>query len=283
MASTSCSEFNGQFIHFSTDSNQLSSNNVIVLFRDSRQRMWAATREGLNLFLSDKNSFQSFSTDNGLADNTIRSILKKTTGTNYGSARYQWAFPDTVSFLRRPGRQQPSVRTTRASASAAGTITNRMGCKEGVQRAVWTGDQGRIPAIRRTLTDSTSSTPKISSIPVKRPPIVLTDLEIFNKSVHVGEKLDGSCRSSTKRLSETGQITLNHNEDVFSIEFASLGYIDNARNKYAYTLEEFNKNWLTTDGNIRKATYTNLDAGDIHLQGKGFRPGRGMVSASRPP
>ncbi|HVS95913.1 MAG TPA: response regulator, partial [Puia sp.] len=65
-----------------------------------------------------------------------------------------------------------------------------------------------------------------------------------------------------KALTETGHITLTHRDNVFSIEFASLGYIPNATNRYAYRLDGFNRNWLITDGKIRKATYTNLDAGD---------------------
>src|SRR5262249_36269225 len=65
----------------------------------------------------------------------------------------------------------------------------------------------------------------------------------------------------TRTLSETNEVRLRHTDNVFSIEFASLGYIPNATNKYAYMLEGFNRNWLITDGKIRKATYTNLDAG----------------------
>ena len=94
----------------------------------------------------------------------------------------------------------------------------------------------------------------------KVPPIVLTGLDIFNKSVHVGEKMNGHIILD-RSLTETRQITLPHSQDVFSIEFAALDFIDDAGDKYAYTLEGFNNNWLVTDGRIRKATYTNLDAG----------------------
>jgi signal transduction histidine kinase/ligand-binding sensor domain-containing protein/DNA-binding response OmpR family regulator len=234
---------NGQFIHYSSDSNQLSSDNVIVLFRDSRQRMWAATREGLNLFLSDRNSFQSFSTDNGLPDNTIRSILEDNrhelwAGTVNGLARIQ------VKGLRircRNYHEQDGLQGREFNERSA--LVTRDGY------LLFGGPDGFNLFHPESIVNTG-----------KAPPIVLTGLEIFNKSVNVGEKRGGHVILD-KALTETGQITLNHSEDVFSIEFASLGFIDNARNKYAYILEEFNKNWLTTDGNIRKATYTNLDAG----------------------
>ena len=95
----------------------------------------------------------------------------------------------------------------------------------------------------------------------KAPPIVLTGLEVFDKTIKVGDQTGGHTILE-KALTETGKITLTHHDNVFSIEFASLGYIPNATNRYAYQLEGFNHDWLITDGKIRKATYTNLDAGD---------------------
>jgi len=89
----------------------------------------------------------------------------------------------------------------------------------------------------------------------------VTGLDIFDKSVHVGDTINGHV-VLTRTLSETGEIRLKYKENVFSIEFASLGYIPNATNKYAYMLDGFNPGWLITDGKIRSATYTNLDAGD---------------------
>jgi len=57
------------------------------------------------------------------------------------------------------------------------------------------------------------------------------------------------------------EVTLNYNQDIFSIEFASLNYIDPDKNKYAYKLEGFNKDWVYVDQNNKKVTYTNLNPG----------------------
>jgi signal transduction histidine kinase/ligand-binding sensor domain-containing protein/DNA-binding response OmpR family regulator len=248
----------GRFIHFSTDSNQLSSNNVTLLFRDSRQRMWAATREGLNLFLPEKKRFQSFTADNGLADNTIRGIEED-------SLHELWV--STTNGLSR-------IRILSTGDHPGSTTTPNEGvrihCRNYHEQD---GLQGREFNERACMVTRDGSLifggpngfnlfhPENIVNTGAAPPIVLTDLEIFNKSVHVGEQLDGHVVLN-KVLSETREIVLRHNEDVFSIEFASLGYVDNARNNYAYTLEGFNKGWLMTDGKIRKATYTNLDAGE---------------------
>ena len=247
----------GRFIHFSTDSNRLSSNYVIFLYKDSRQWIWAGTREGLDLFLPGKRRFHTFTTDNGLADNTIRSIEEDSQhelwiSTANGLSRIQVLSPpgqplgsvpnEDVHIQSRSYHEQDGLQG-REFNERAGMVT-----RDG--NLMFGGPNGFNLFHPENIVHTEGG-----------PPIVLTDLEIFNKSVHVGEQLEGHVVLN-KALSETSEIVLHHNEDVFSIEFASLGFVDNARNKYAYTLEGFNKSWLMTDGKTRKATYTNLDAGE---------------------
>ncbi|HUP13415.1 MAG TPA: triple tyrosine motif-containing protein, partial [Niastella sp.] len=92
------------------------------------------------------------------------------------------------------------------------------------------------------------------------PGVVLTGLQVFNQHIAAGEKLSNQVILQ-KAIAETEDIQLRYDENIFSIEFAALGYINTQKSKYAYRLEGFNKNWLYTDGNGRKVTYTNLDPG----------------------
>ena len=99
--------------------------------------------------------------------------------------------------------------------------------------------------------------------------IVLTDFQIFNKSIHTGEKVNGK-KILSKAISETGEVSLKYNQNVFSLEFASLSFSNTAKYRYAYKLEGFDKDWLVTDGKARKATYTNLDPGVYTFSVKGL-------------
>ncbi len=92
------------------------------------------------------------------------------------------------------------------------------------------------------------------------PKVVLTGLQVFNQDIAPGDKINSQIILQ-KAITETETITLRYNENIFSIEFAALGYINTQKNKYAYRLEGFNKNWLYTEGSTRKVTYTNLDPG----------------------
>ncbi|MEO5942417.1 MAG: two-component regulator propeller domain-containing protein, partial [Ferruginibacter sp.] len=64
------------FYQKSNDKNSLSDNNVICISEDSKGRIWVGTREGLNLFNEQTKRFQTFTTLDGLPDNTIRNILE---------------------------------------------------------------------------------------------------------------------------------------------------------------------------------------------------------------
>jgi len=56
-------------------------------------------------------------------------------------------------------------------------------------------------------------------------------------------------------------ITLAHDENFFSFEFAALDFMHPEKNQYAYRLEGFEREWIYS-GTRRFANYTNLEAGD---------------------
>ncbi|HUB61942.1 MAG TPA: two-component regulator propeller domain-containing protein, partial [Puia sp.] len=241
---------NGRFIHYSSDSNQLSTDNAILLFRDSRNYMWVATREGLDLFLPEKNSFQSFNTDNGLPDNTIRGIVEDLNHDLWVSTANGLSRIRITTGSDQPGPVRIRCRNYHEKDGLQGREFNERTALATRDGSLLFGGPNGFNLFRPENITNTCTPP----------PIVLTGLDIFNKSVHVGERM-GNHIILDRSISETPEITLTHSEDVFSIEFAALDFVDNPGDKYAYTLEGFNKNWLITDGTARKATYTNLDAG----------------------
>ena len=240
----------GAIHHYGMPDTQLSSDNVTWLFVDSQQRLWAGTREGLDVLNPDGKTFQSFTTEDGLPDNTIRDILED-------RAHRIWvSTPNGLSRI-----------TVYAASPRAGL---RIHCRnfreqDGLQGREFNERSGLATRDGYFLFGGPNGfnifRPEDIAPEKKAPPIVLTALEVFDRSVHVEDTTNGHV-ILRRALTETRSITLGPRDNVFSLEFASLGYIPNATNKYAYTLEGFNKSWLMTDGRSRKATYTNLDAGE---------------------
>jgi signal transduction histidine kinase/ligand-binding sensor domain-containing protein/DNA-binding response OmpR family regulator len=88
------------------------------------------------------------------------------------------------------------------------------------------------------------------------PPVYLTDLQIFYKTVKPGEQNS----PLVKDITETREIHLSYKQSIISFEFVALSYITPANNQYAHKLEGFEKEW-NYSGNVKKASYTNLDPG----------------------
>ncbi|MDW7690828.1 two-component regulator propeller domain-containing protein [Flammeovirgaceae bacterium SG7u.111] len=92
------------------------------------------------------------------------------------------------------------------------------------------------------------------------PPIVFTDLKIFNTPVGLNQENS----PLTKSISRTKEITFTHDQSVFTLEFAALNLDLPEKNQYAYKLDGLEKDWNYV-GNQRSATYTNLDPGEYEF------------------
>jgi signal transduction histidine kinase len=94
-----------------------------------------------------------------------------------------------------------------------------------------------------------------------QPPVVVTDVHIGGKWVPSSHLNPGS----------RGQepLTITPGGNSIAIEFAALDYSAPERNRYAYKLEGFDKDWTETDPNHRVAAYTNLTPGDYRLRVRG--------------
>lgn len=79
------------------------------------------------------------------------------------------------------------------------------------------------------------------------PPVSITNILVNNKPF-LAENI------------EKNEITLKHNQNVFSFNFVALSYSQPIKNNYAYKLEGFDADWIYI-GNKKTAAYTNLDAG----------------------
>ena len=77
------------------------------------------------------------------------------------------------------------------------------------------------------------------------PPVYITSISVNNEPYFSGTDI-------------AKDIELTHDQNVFSFNFIALSYSQSDKNKYAYKLEGFDKDWNYV-GNKKSATYTNLD------------------------
>lgn len=91
----------------------------------------------------------------------------------------------------------------------------------------------------------------------QKPTVILSDFQLFNKSVKVTEK--GSPLSTSITYAE--ELVLEHEHSIFSLSVSTLSYINPTKNQYKYKLEGFEKDWTETNF-APHVTYTNLPAGN---------------------
>ena len=235
------------FYQHSKDKSHLSNSVIICFLEDSKGRIWAGTREGLNLFDEKTKQFQIFTTSDGLPDNMILNILED-------SHQTLWISTPNGLCNAIPKQGKAGLVFSIISYDETNNLQNRefndnAALKTRAGELIFGGPSGF----------NIINPDKILK-PVYRPKIVFTGLQILSKSVAPGELINNRVLLQ-QSLSRLQSIDLKYKENVFSIEFASLDFDHSNQDKYAYMLEGFNSDWLYTDGNQRKTTYTNLDPG----------------------
>ncbi len=87
------------------------------------------------------------------------------------------------------------------------------------------------------------------------PRVVIADFKIDNRSV-----TPGADSPLKQPIQVTKQIELSYRQSSFSFELAALDFSSPGRNRYAFKLEGFDKEWNQV-GSQRSATYTNISPG----------------------
>lgn len=93
-----------------------------------------------------------------------------------------------------------------------------------------------------------------------KPYIALTNLSIANKSIPIGEN-----SLLSQNIDDVKSLKLSYKQNFFSIEFAALDYTDSKNIAYAYKLDGFDDDWITTSKQ-RIANYTNIEPGKYNFR-----------------
>ena len=97
-----------------------------------------------------------------------------------------------------------------------------------------------------------------------KPQVFITNILIGNLPVVPNDET-GVLKNA---IEQTESITLNHLQDILTLEFSSLDFTAPAQNKYRYQLEGIDKEWVES-GTRRTATYLHLPAGNYVFKVQG--------------
>lgn len=230
--------------HDATNPNSLSNNNVNNITQDSKGNLWFSTSgSGLDLYRPATNDFENFDKErNGLASDCIYETQESPSSgkllliTNEGFSIFNYKNKTFNNYSAENGFPLTAVNENALCVTCDGEIF--LG-----------GIQGMISFHEMEL----NFTPK----PYK---IILSRLIVNGREISVGDKT-GILQHS---LCHTGEITLNADQSMFSIEFATSNYIPANKDDIIYRLEGFSNEWTSTRG-LHTITYPNLNAGTYTL------------------
>jgi signal transduction histidine kinase/ligand-binding sensor domain-containing protein/CheY-like chemotaxis protein len=238
----------GRFRHIQHDPNNpasLSHNEVHYLYEDSGGTLWVGTAAGLNRMrrgVDGSITFTRYTRGDGLADDSIAAILPDGQGKLWLSTNIGLTSLD------------PATGRVRNYAGADGTIEGAYFDGSALAADDGTLYFGGFNGI--TAFDPTAVRPNGIA-----PAVAITDLQIFNESLRPGARRPDGRVPLPRAIEATRELTLQQQDSVFSLEFAALHFASPQNNRFAYQLEGFDRDWVSTGANKRFATYTNLDPG----------------------
>ena len=240
----------GKFRHYrhnGADPSSISHDEVHYLLEDRRGDIWVGTAVGLNkMTVAPDGSarFKRYTTADGLADDGVAAMLEDEDGNLWTSSSTGLS------------RLNPASGKWRVYNAGDGTIEGAYfdgSALKGRDGTLYFGGFNGITAFNpRTISDNLIA-----------PRAVITGFLVFNKPIELVHP--GLLKGPVEHASE---ITLGAGDSVFSLEFSALHYAAPQRNRFAYQLVGFDKNWVNTDASKRFATYTNLDPGNYTFRVK---------------
>ncbi len=230
-------------LHDPNDKNILPSNIVYALHLDSHGKLWIGTEgTGLAVYDLEQKTLQQFTEKDGLGGSTVYALLEDPRGnlwisTNSGLTKWDLHDKKFYNYDNSDGLQNGKFN------SSSFLYDKRLDIM------AFAGTEG-----------VTLFHPERIKQNLLSPKVMITGLQLFNKPVIVNSPAQEGFVLK-QAIHESKEITLAHNQSVFTFEYTALNYAYPEKCEYAYKMEGFDQDWNYV-ADKRTATYTNLDPGE---------------------
>ncbi len=214
--------------------NSISSDYLYSILKDSKGNIWMGTAgEGINMLDTKTQKINRFDAFKNVRYQTVMAIVEDNKGliwfsTKQGIFNYDYSTKTFKNF----SNLNEDYHINSGFKDAKGLLY--FGCSKGV-----------IKFNPQTI--------KVQNI---TPEVKFTSFKLFNKEVPTGED-----EILKKDITFSKDITLKHDQDVITFEFAAMLFPSSTSCEYQIKMENFDKNWRSI-GKEGSATYTNLSPGD---------------------
>jgi len=246
-----------QYLHFHTDggiNERLSDNNVRDIFIGSDNKIYLATRMGVNIVSNDRKKITIVDDTDKLPHNIVMAIIEDKENTIWVSTLNGIAKIESVELNK--------ISVTKYDSR------NGVGSSNFNKKAAFLSDKNIF--YFGNIEGYTVFNPNDIMDDTIPPAIVFTNFYLYNKEVNVclSDSLEGSTFCLKKNIQFTDEIELKEKDNMFGFQFAALNYANAQQNQIKYMLEGFDKDWINI-GNRNTVFYTNIGAGTYTFKVKG--------------
>lgn len=218
---------------------QLESRHIGDMFLESDSILWMATYgNGINRYNLNTNQLKTYTEDDGLSSNIIYSLLKD-------NAHRLWVCSENgLSYIDLNNNDIVNFSVADGISHVIFRQISRAKTHDGY---LYFGSVNGVTYFRPDDIIKKYPSGKLS----------LQEFKLFNKVVHAGEE-NSPLNDALDNLSE---VTLNHRQHSFSINFIGTNYFIGEEKKYMWRLKGFDSEWIgATKEHV--ANYTNMVPGN---------------------
>ncbi|MEZ4858701.1 MAG: two-component regulator propeller domain-containing protein [Flavobacteriaceae bacterium] len=248
------------FLNNPENKNSLSNDIVLSLFEDPQNNLWIGTNGGLNklaqklennlfekLLLQTKQGndslFQNFGQEQGFPNEVIYGILDD-------SSQNLW-LSTNKGLVVFDSKKEKVIQLYDVSQ---GIQSNEFNQNAYYKDRFHNFYFGGVDGFNSFQPDSITGNQYL-------PPVVITNLSLFNNPVKIGNpKKNDKEFLLPKNIAYLEDLYLSWKHDMITLDFAAFNFISPEKNSFSYQLEGFNDDWVNSTAH--NATYTNLDPGD---------------------
>ncbi len=232
--------------HRPDDPESLSDNRVNSVHFDQEDTLWVGTQDGLSKFNHQTGTFKTYYEKDGLAGDVVSCIQEDKSGV---------LWMGTNKGLSALNPHSERFRNFSAADGLPGQDLTGWGtCYQSSSGEMFFGGFSGATAFYPNKIVNSSFVPRI----------VLTDFRLSGNPVRIGA---GSVLKQSITL--TDSITLSHQQNIFSIEFAALSFFNAETNRYRYKLDGLDHDWHEVGSDERIANYTTLPAATYAFEVQG--------------
>ncbi|MFV0417475.1 MAG: two-component regulator propeller domain-containing protein [Dysgonomonas sp.] len=240
-----------QWKHYSHDeasSSSISSNSIITIFEDSDGKIWFGTNGGGLCFFDNKDeSFTDFDPQNQILPNKVIYSIEEDNVGNF------WISSNAGLLRINPTNKINRKLFTQEDGLQSNQFNFKASLKSSTGKLYFGGINGFNAFYPNDFKENSYI-----------PPVYIVDIRLYNTDENRSKEL----LNLTEPIYLAKKITLPYDNNSIIIEFDALSYEKPDRNKYKYTLEGFDRDWVNSE-NSNIASYTNLPPGEYTFKARG--------------